>query len=201
MDQTSALTSQLIRIESRFCWSMWVGVCLRACACDFLRVYVGVLLFLHCVHLLHLHAILSVFKGAFLTSSNNDPYGSHHCDANLIHLEPAVCEWLSWLKKVTSYLETCIVLVPKLHLPNSSSQDTSLIWMTFNIFSAIYFQAVMWCSACGWGASPGAPVSAHVHVIRPYMEWHLAWPCGALSGSRELIYSQSGMPDIWSQTC
>lgn len=68
---------------------MWVGVCLHACACDFLPVHVGELLFLHHVHLLHLHAKLSVFMQAFLTSSNNDPYGSHHCDANLIRFEPA----------------------------------------------------------------------------------------------------------------
>lgn len=81
---------------------MWVGVCLRARACDFLLVYVGALLFRHRVHLLHLRVPRSVFAQAFLTSSNNDPYGSYHCDANLIRLEPAVCGRRSQMKHLNS---------------------------------------------------------------------------------------------------
>lgn len=212
MDQTSAITSQLIRIQSKFYKIMWVGVCVHAC--DFLLIYVGALLFLHCMHLLHLHVQLCVFTHAFLTSSSYDPYGSYQWDTNWTCFEPAVyvCIWasehlsisLDWTKKFSVTLKpaTCLSWRYKASFsPDLSSKDASLFLMTSDIFSAIYFQALMRCNVCGWGGSLGAPVWAHIHVIRPYMEWHLAWPCGAPSGSRELICSQPGMPDIWSQTC
>lgn len=148
----------------------------------------------------------------FLASSRYHPYGSHQFDTNLTCLEPAVCVciWTSKIKHLTITRNYSLTLKPATYLswhyeasfsPDLSSRDASLFLMTSDIFSAIYFQALMRCTVCGWGGSLGAPVWAHIHVIRPYMEWHLAWPCGAPSGSRELICSQPGMPDIWSQTC
>lgn len=112
---------------------------------------------------------------------------------NLTSLEPAVCVciWASKIKHLTLARNYSLTLKPATYFtwhyrasfsPDLSSRDTSLFLMTSDIFSAIYFQALMRCSVCGWGGSLGAPVWAHIHVIRPYMEWHLAWPCGARLG-------------------
>lgn len=149
--------------------------------------------------------IYCIFKSAGLIKMS--PYGPHQSDTNLTCFKPAVYIhlWASKIKHLTITRDHNVTLKPASHSswhykasfsPGLSSRDASLLPMTSDIFSAIYFQALMRCCACGWGGSLGAPVWAHTHVIRPYMEWHLAWPCGAPSGSRELICSQPGMPDI-----
>lgn len=86
-----------------------------------------------------------------------------------------------------------------LHL---SSRDASLFLMTSDIISAIYFQALMQCGVCGWGGSLGAPGSG-LAFMWSGPTWSGIWPgpAGPPSGSRELMCSQPGMPDIWSQTC
>lgn len=139
---------------------MWVGVCLHACACDSLLVHVGELLFLHHVHLLHLHAKPGVFTQAFLTSSNNDPYGSHHCDANLIHLEPAIGARLSEMKHLNtlSYLETC-VWHPKTTFSQKKNQTKKThpheiaLWSGWPLISFLLFIFRLWCDAAHVGGA------------------------------------------------
>lgn len=113
---------------------------------------------------------------------------------------------ISTWQQLESNLETCHSFLMRRYYkaqfsPNLRHRVASLFLMTSDIFFCYLFSesdAMM----CLWvGQLSRGPSLALVHVIRPYMEWHLAWPCGAPSGSSELICSQPRMPDIWSQTC
>lgn len=156
---------------------MWVGVCLRACACDFLLVHVGELLFLRHVHLLHLHADLSVLIRAFLTSSNNDPYGSRHWDAKLIRLEPAVCVWLSYMKHFNSLrcLQTYI-WHPKPSFSETDRQEAPPCRPGWPLISFLRFIFRPWCDAAhAGGAALRGPRSRPTYMWSG-PTWSGIWP-------------------------
>ena len=182
MAHTSAITSQLICAESKVCWK-YVGV--SGCACapvnSWLFMWVPCYACIHCIH-------------AYV----------YLCLCTQVHMTPSTWLELSLhaLKNGIRTWQSNLVMHDKAWVsPGLRSRVTSSLLTTFDIFSFIYFQALMWWSECGWGGPLGAAGLALAHVIRPYMVWHLAWSCGAPSGSSELICSQPGMPDIWSQTC
>lgn len=187
MDQTSALPFQLLRTERRFAESMWVSVDV---------VYIWTSCLFMCV-LCYAHRLYY-----FIAST------SRFLFVDFIRWLSSKTELLSlstW-QQLESNLETCHSFLMRRHYkasfsPNLRHRVASLFLMTSDIFFCYLFSesdAMM----CLWvGQLSGGPSLALVHVIRPYMEWHLAWPCGAPSGSSELICSQPRMPDIWSQTC
>lgn len=159
MDQTSAITSQLIRIQSRFAESMWVGVCVdvHVCACDFLLVYVGALLCLHLIQLLLLHVYLCVCTQAFLTSLGYDPYGSYQCDTNLTCLEPAVYVCVNGLLRLSTWqqLETltlrpatcfsCAGTTKPHFLQTQAAESPPCSWWPLISFLLFIFR--LWCDA------------------------------------------------------
>lgn len=66
--------------------------------------------------------------------------------------------------------------------PHSIVLPAFLFLMTSDIFFALYFQSQMQWYVCRWGSSLG-PQPVLVHVIRPYMEWHLSWLRGPCLGA------------------
>lgn len=190
MDQTSALPFQLIRTERRFAESMWVSVDV---------VYIWTSCLFMCV-LCYAHTLYY-----FIASTSRFLFVDFIRWLFGMASKTGLLSISTW-QQLESNLETCHSFLMRRHYKASFSpylrhRVTSLFLMTSDIFFCYLFSesdAMM----CMWvGRLSGGPSLALVHVIRPYMEWHLAWPCGAPSGSSELICSQPRMPDIWSQTC
>lgn len=190
MDQTSALPFQLLQTERRFAESMWVSVDV---------VYIWASCLFMCV-LCYAHRLYY-----FIASASRFLFVDFIRWLSGMASKTELLSISTW-QQLESNLETCHSFLMRRHYkasfsPNLRHRVASLFLMTSDIFFCYLFSesdAMM----CLWvGQLSGGPSLALVHVIRPYMEWHLAWPCGAPSGSSELICSQPRMPDIWSQTC
>lgn len=190
MDQTSALPFQLLRTERRFAESMWVSVDV---------VYIWTSCLFMCV-LCYAHRLYY-----FIASASRFLFVDFIRWLSGMASKTELLSISTW-QQLESNLETCHSFLMRRHYkasfsPNLRHRVASLFLMTSDIVFCYLFSesdAMM----CLWvGQLSGGPSLALVHVIRPYMEWHLAWPCGAPSGNSELICSQPRMPDIWSQTC
>lgn len=204
MDRTSAITSQLTQIQSSLGGSMQVCVPVAFCQWTWLLRFAP-----HLTHISHPQVCASVFFNLIKVWPIWIPLAGYKlnprrtsCLCALMLLRLTTWEW----RQATGSPWNLPLTSPRQHKvsfsPHLNSRDASLFLTTSDIFSAIYFQALMQCGVCGWGGSLGAPGSG-LAFMWSGPTWSGIWPgpAGPPSGSRELMCSQPGMPDIWSQTC